>query len=367
MLLLSGIRADAQIYLTGINGNGVIKEYLQENNFPVKTTTDTLSLPFFEDFSYQGPYPSGEFWADNFVFVNRSFSVHPPSAGVATFDALNQSGELYPTLSQNESVGDFLTSKYINLGNYTIKNPISISTSELIFYDTISDQYLPSDSLWYVSGLAHNCNSSPTTFNIDMDITYIMHIPPDSFLIDANSGLYYLDSTGYVPIPYYYTFDYSPADSVYLSFYYQPQGSSENAPEAADSLILEFYTSDLDWVNVWKAAGTALHDFKQVMIPIASSEYLVHEFRFRFYSYVSTGGTTNPSWNNNCDYWNIDYIYLNRGRTFSDTIPDDVTLADQRVSFLKNYTMVPWEHFKEVPSIMEDTIRFAIRNLSYLG
>jgi hypothetical protein len=370
LLLLSATWADAQIFLTGLNGNSVIKEYLQTNSLPTKSSTDTLALPFFEDFSYQGPYPSSKFWTDNFVFVNRSFSVNPPSAGVATFDALDQNGELYETLSQNQSEGDYLTSKSINLNKYTTKNPITISTTELFFYDSISGGFLPSDSLWYVSDTSVlNCNHDTAVFDVDMYVTYIYHTQPENIIIYANPGLYYHDSTGYVPIPYYYSFDYSPADSIYLSFYYQPQGSSANAPEAADSLILQFYTPDLGgyWRNVWKAPGTLLKDFKQVMIPIVENEYLVRDFRFRFKSYVSTGGTANPSWNNNCDYWNIDYIYINSGRTVSDTIPDDVTIADQRISFLKKYTMVPWEHFKDVPSLREDTIKFVVRNLSYLG
>ena|GEM_PF-815195 len=367
-LLFSCIYSDAQVFLTGINSNPVIKEFQKKEQIQKRAVGDTLSLPFFEDFSYQGPYPSEVLWLDSSVFVNRTFSVDPPSAGVATFDALNKNGDLYSTLSQNQSVGDFLQSRIINLDRYTIKNPISILTSQLIYYHSPTGQYMSSDSLWYVlNGNDYNCMTEPTTFNVDIPVTYIMHSPPNTFYFDANDYLYYFDGNDTVPIPYYYTYDYLPSDSIYMSFYYQPQGRSANAPEPADSLVLQFHTQALGWKTVWKVTGTTVKDFKQVMIPINNPDYLVPEFKFRFNNYVSTGGSANPSWNNNCDYWHLDYIYINSGRTFSDTIPDDVVLADQSVSFLKGYTMVPWEHYKTVPSLMEDSIKFIIKNLSDLG
>lgn len=358
----------AQVYLTGLGQNAVIKEYLSKYPLPVKSQNDTLHLPFFEDFLYSGPYPSSSFWEDNFAFVNRSFAVMPPSAGVVTLDALNQSGELYPNLSQNQSTGDVLTSKIINLKNYTIKNPIQISTADLFYYDSNSGQYLSSDSLWYVSsGISYNCNSVPVTFNVDMSITYIWHHPPYTSFIDANSQLYYFDNGNYVLIPYYFEDEYNSADSIYMSFYYQPQGYSENAPETNDSLILQFCTDGSNWHTVWRAAGTTLKGFSQVMMSLSDSIYLVNNFQFRFYNLVSSGGTANPSWNNNCDFWNIDYIYINKNRSHADTIPDDVCLADQRISFLKKYTNIPWEHFKEDPSLRKDTLSFTIRNLSDVG
>lgn len=363
-LILMTAPLSAQVYLTGLNGNGVIKEYLQNASVQREQRSNPLSLPFFEDFSEQNPFPSPDRWEDDFAFVNRTFADNPPSMGVATLDALNQNGELYSTLSQNQSVGDLLTSRPINLDTYTEVNPISISTTELFYFDNISGTYLPSDSLWYVSGPnVLNCNSQPATFTVDMDIIYIWHNPPDSSFIPANAALYYFDGSQYVSIPYFFTGHYAPADSMYFSFYFQPQGRSANAPEPADSLVLQF-SADGNWYTVWRAAGESVKPFEQVMIPITDTVYFAADFQFRFYNYVSSGGPTNPSWNNNCDYWHVDYIYLNKGRTQGDTIPDDVCFTDQRIAFIKNYTQVPWEHFKEVPSLREDTIRFTVRNLS---
>lgn len=367
LLVLWQMPVVAQPFLTGINANSEIRDYLLNGTADVKSLNDTIALPFFDDFVSKGPYPSSKYWSNNFAYVNRTFSVNPPSAGVATLDALNQSGELYPTLSANQSVGDYLTSKFINLHHYSVKNPIQISTTELLYYDNISGLYLNADSLWYIqSGFIINCNSQPTTFNVDMYIAYIQHIPPDSVIHDANANLYYFNGTDTVPIPYSTSPNYTLADSLYFSFYYQPQGYAANAPEPADSLVLQFYFND-EWKTVWRTPGTTLHPFKQVMIPLNDTAYLIRDFRFRFYNYVSTGGSANPSWNNNCDYWHIDYVYLNKNRTQGDTIPDDICFTDQVVPFIKDYRAVPWEHFKLTPSLRLDTIRFTIRNLNNGG
>ena len=54
-----------------------------------------LVLPFYDDFSYAGPYPNPSLWLDQYVFVNNTKGVAPPTIGVATFDGLNQFGYPY--------------------------------------------------------------------------------------------------------------------------------------------------------------------------------------------------------------------------------------------------------------------------------
>jgi hypothetical protein len=81
---------------------------------PFRIVSDTLSLPFFDDFSYAGPYPDFEYWLDRNVFVNNTMAANPPSVGMATFDGLNRRGGVYPT---QFGTADRLTSKYIDLSN----------------------------------------------------------------------------------------------------------------------------------------------------------------------------------------------------------------------------------------------------------
>ena len=83
---------------------------------PIQVVGDTLALPFFDDFSYPGPYPDLNRWLDNQVYVNRHFGFQPPSLGVATFDGLDASGTPY---GGGYGPSDVLTSTYLDLSGRT--------------------------------------------------------------------------------------------------------------------------------------------------------------------------------------------------------------------------------------------------------
>lgn len=82
--------------------------------------TDTLALPFFEDFSYDNfGYPDTKKWCDIQVWVNPNFGINPPNYQVATFDHLNHLGKPYTNLDKQKMVfADSLTSQPINLQFY---------------------------------------------------------------------------------------------------------------------------------------------------------------------------------------------------------------------------------------------------------
>lgn len=71
-----------------------------------------LQLPFFDDFNYEGPYPDNVLWTDKTVFVNNTFSKHPPTVGMASFDGLDAFGTPY---GGAQGIADMLTSGFINL------------------------------------------------------------------------------------------------------------------------------------------------------------------------------------------------------------------------------------------------------------
>jgi hypothetical protein len=219
--------------------------------------SDTLSLPFLDDFSNPSVYPDSSRWINGQVYINNSFGYHQPTYGVATFDAMDSTGAIYKTATVESFPADELTSRAINL-------------------------FLPADT------------------------------------------------------------------TVYLSFYYQPQGLGD-APEPEDSLVLEFYAPDLkQWDRVWSAPGSGVTDFKLTMINITDSRYLQDGFRFRFRNYASLAPAYEPSLKVNADHWNLDYVYLNNGRHFNDTVMQDASLLRSTGSLLLNYTSIPWEHFKTV-------------------
>lgn len=169
----------------------------------------------------------------------------------------------------------------------------------------------------------------------------------------------------------------SAADSIYLSFYFQPEGLGF-APSEGDSLVLEFYhdhpvDSLKRWEKVWSAPGMtlnaffALHGvyFKRIMIPIKDVAFLRPGFRFRFYNIASIRYPTAPSHQSNRDQWNVDYVYLNYGRTLNDVYYADAAFANKPGSLLRNYQSMPYKQYRQnFVSEMTDSLRVRVSNLS---
>ena len=188
----------------------------------------------------------------------------------------------------------------------------------------------------------------------------------------------------------------TPEDSVYFSFYYQPQGWA-NDPQPSDSLILEFLAvgendtiyieanpeanppQEADtiiregWNRIWGAGGEELKTFigedstffKRVMIPITdSAKYFNKQFRFRFRNYASLADNSLLSWQSNVDQWNIDYIELDRNRTVADTNHQDIAFVSSAPGFLKNYQAMPyWQYRANFINEMDNRFEMLISNL----
>ncbi len=82
-----------------------------------KKTTASVALPFFDDFSYDQNYPDTSLWEDANVYINQTYSIAPPTLGVATFDGLNKEGLPYDISRLNTDSADVLTSRPIDLSN----------------------------------------------------------------------------------------------------------------------------------------------------------------------------------------------------------------------------------------------------------
>jgi hypothetical protein len=171
-------------------------------------------------------------------------------------------------------------------------------------------------------------------------------------------------------------------DSLYLSFFYQPQGRG-STPSKKDSLLLEFHSDTIilatdttlpRWHTIWSTAGGIQVDtfaiqqhgyFKEVIIPITDSAlYYKKGFRFRFRNYASLANNYVPDWQSNGDQWNIDAVYLNVGRSIHDTIIKDVAFGDRAPSMLKNYESMPYIQYRD-NFILEkkDSLSIHISNL----
>ncbi len=237
--------------------------------------TDTLKLPFFEDFAYKSfGFPDQKKWCENQVWVNASFGVNPPNFQVATFDHLNELGKPYSNLDKTKMVfADSLTSQPINL------------------------QY-------YFQG--------PTSYQ------------------------------------------YQISDNLYLSFFYQAQGFGDK-PEVEDSLILFFKNSKKEWKRVWSVGGTETDTFKQIFIPLNSTDFLYKDFQFRWVNYTKSTG--------NLNHWNLDYIRLDKGRNPNNDNIEDVGIVNVNNGLIKDYFNVPYSHYKLNSNIKGSGPKVTVGNL----
>jgi hypothetical protein len=148
----------AQETVTGLQSNiQIMSEWEKSDKRKGVTASDTLELPFFDDFSKLTIYPDQARWQDNYVFINNTYSNQQKTSGIATFDVLDNTGRLYETALSSGFKADQLTSRPINL-NYLTSDNIYFS----FFYepggladapetnDSLSLQfYAPSESKWY--------------------------------------------------------------------------------------------------------------------------------------------------------------------------------------------------------------------------
>jgi len=308
LFLIFGSGVFAQEILTGLQVNPVVKARFEELRAKkqLHRADDTIpvNLPFRDDFSGNKVFPDDRLWIDRYAFENNEIPVYPVNMGAVTLDAINDSGTMYTHAVPGPQafIADHLTSRYIRL-----------------------------DSLF-----------TPVKRKI------------------------------------------TPADSVYLSFYYQPQGRAR-APQAADSLILQLLVApahdsitpdstykipDL-WNKVWFSTGMSLDTFYfktnqwfvRVMIPITDPVYFTSKFRFRFFNYVSLASSAEPSWQSNCDQWNIDQVYLNLNRSKSDTVYPELRFVYRPPSLLDRYESMPYPQYCDDPTNeIRDTLNIVMTN-----
>src|SRR5664280_1839518 len=121
------INTPAQEIITGLQSNYKITHNTEKRRESKGLdTADTLALPFFDDFSGRSIFPDTRYWTDDYVFINNTYSDRQITAGIATFDALDNTGRLYTNASADGFEADHLTSQPINL-NYTASDNVWLS------------------------------------------------------------------------------------------------------------------------------------------------------------------------------------------------------------------------------------------------
>jgi len=245
--------------------------------------------------------------------------------------------------------------------------PQAKSTLELPFYDDFSRGLsYPVASLWHGEDVLVNTKYSANPPNVGvatfdaLDRTGKLH---------SNASVFQFSADTLTSQPINLNF---PGDtSIYISFQFQPKGLG-NWPDIRDSLLLEFYNATDDtWEGAWAAwvdyenntlfqheklrerqkeivSDTLSTTFFKVHFPVLSEKFQVSNFQFRFRNIVSISPNSDvPGLRGNSDHWHLDMVYLNKGRTFRDTIINDIAFSKPLGSILNNYEQIPWLHFNQ--------------------
>lgn len=133
-----------QEVVTGLQFNPSVAALKNSRADSKGLAADPVELPFFDDFARNTIIPSPLWWSDNHAFVNNTYSLDQPTMGMATLDAIDNSGKLYENASSDGFEADHLTSQPINLA-YPESSNIWLS----FFYQAggLGDMPEPSDSL----------------------------------------------------------------------------------------------------------------------------------------------------------------------------------------------------------------------------
>jgi hypothetical protein len=136
--------------------------------------------------------------------------------------------------------------------------------------------------------------------------------------------------------------DPAKRDLVFIFFYYQYEGNGE-PPDPGDELSLWFKNDSLEWKKVWTAPIDTLSDktkFVPVKLQIGDAHYFHDNFQFRFQNFARLSGPF--------DTWNLDYVYVNNGKSQYDTTYADFpdrAMATPPTSPFKKFKSIPLKHF----------------------
>ncbi|MDA3943582.1 MAG: T9SS type A sorting domain-containing protein [Bacteroidetes bacterium] len=329
-----------------INGL-IINSQLQENTGTLKNSTSeegVIHLPFFDDFSASNIRPDQQKWINNQVFINKDFPVRPPNTGAATFDVLNEFGQVYENASTLPFKADKLQSVLIRLDSVFDPSPQALQPADSIYFSFYyqpqgrGDKPESHDSLLLQFGYPSG--------NMEFESIDSVMVWVDDYLL-ANQ----IDTI-------------FPLDTLYA-----PWGCDTNLFIVSDRFLTwgdqismpcdSVFKPETTWVTVWATQGGQTLDefyeehntyFKQVLIPIIDTSFFTDRFQLRFYNYGSIAATNLSTYRSNVDQWNIDLVYLNRNRSRTDSTYKKISFSERAPSFLKRYQAMPYKQYRADPT-----------------
>lgn len=194
-------------------------------------------------------------------------------------------------------------------------------------------QSYPTDHWWidsstYVNNhfVAQVINKGVVTFDVLDAKGRPYHSEPWESLYCDSLTSYFIDLRGY-----------NDADSIYLSFAYHCGGLGFK-PKAADSLLILFEDEIDGWVRAGHVRMDTSSGWKYATFGVQGGNYFYENFRFRIIN-KGTIGTSSA-------HWHLDNIYLNAGRTRTDTTYTDLAFTTTSSNLLNDFTAMPFKHFQ---------------------
>ena len=335
----------SQEMLTGLYRNDVIEKAYKQllKNKQHKSTLfihyEPILIPFIEDFSNYTGYPDTALWIGNQAFVNQSFCINPPTIGCVTLDAVDEKGRIYGhATKQPKTFGaDTLLSRPIRLDSIFSPLPRALTPADSVslcfFYQPGGGEGKPYEKLG------------------DAPESYDSLVLEFGYQTGNNVFLYYTMEWGYLSDNVFF------GDTIFSFCDPNLYIRADRDYVAGDSVLLpcdSVMAMETVWKRVWASGGMDLKIFKQtygeyfrqIRIPIVDTVFFNRGFQFRFRNYASLEYESyEPHLASNQDFWNIDYIRLDKEIRVKDTVINDVAIVDNPGSILKNYTAMPWNQF----------------------
>ncbi|MBU0487124.1 MAG: T9SS type A sorting domain-containing protein [Bacteroidetes bacterium] len=319
LLIFASVFVYAQEELRYLSCNPALKKLgsVEKSDRSELVHVPFVYLPFIDDFTSEEMFPDQNLWCDRDAFINNTGAKNPFSFGVATLDAIDETGNLHSNASTAPFIADYLTSVYARLDSTGGGTPQALS---------------PADSVYFSFYYQPQGYGNPPEAGDSLVLEFTCQ-DPDTTFIAANTTYYISDST------------YSEIDSTYHYVY-------DSIVVLADTIVFEH------WRRIWSSIGMSYQefvaangvDFKYVMVPISDAAYFRKHFRFRFCNYASIAPSTHNGWASNVDQWHIDYIYLDFARNSNDIRQEDVFFVEAPRSLLNFYSSMPWTHYKVSPA-----------------
>lgn len=349
--------------------------------------SDTLSLPFFDEFSrnnfqqYNADFTDGNVTEQLFHrMLDETTELPLPANSIFTDSATFRSE--YDVANDTTYIYKYDSTRFLfdDLSAYAPDHILNYGYPPYIVRDTLDGIGNLPDTIWlddpeYVQDsarifIAEINEADKLWLNESAYHNYRFAVEPWSLGVVSFDGL---DEYGYP-----YTFgstipgtadtlfskpiDMSTVaanDSVYFSFLYQKEGFGE-APEETDSLFVDFYSPvTQEWNRVWRTNGGALGDFEVAHFSVTNPDYFVKGFQFRFMNYGSVAG--------GIDHFHVDYVNLRPLSGYQDTLFKDFAFSYPLTTLLQDYTSVPWKHYRNNPlGKMSNQVQVVVRNGSEL-